>query len=165
MFKDRFENEIDSHIDKRKICAIISANGSQIGGRLMPGYNTKQRRTLLAFLGQHPDELFSARQIADALKAEQISLSAVYRNLVQLEADDQIRRYTKSGTQEAFYEYIAADHCKDVVHMKCVKCGRTFHMTEQNAAMLAELLAQNEQFGLDRNSTVLYGTCSQCKES
>jgi len=131
----------------------------------MSGYNTKQRRILLAFLGQHPDELFSARQIADALKAEQISLSAVYRNLVQLEADDQIRRYTKSGTQEAFYEYIAADHCKNVLHMKCVKCGRTFHMAEQNAAMLAELLAQNEQFGLDRNSTVLYGTCSQCKES
>ncbi len=53
-----------------------------------------------------PDELFSARQIADALK------------------------------------------------------------TEQNAAMLAELPAQNERFGLGRNSTViLYGTCSQCKGS
>ena len=71
----------------------------------MPGHNAKQRRILLAFLGRHPDELFSVRQIADALKAE------------------------------------------------------------QNAAMLAELLAQNEQFGLDRNSTVLYGTCSQCKGS
>ena len=131
----------------------------------MPGYNTKQRRILLAFLEQHPDELFSARQIADALKAEQISLSAVYRNLVQLEADGQIRRYTKSGTQETFFEYIAAEHCKDVLHMKCVKCGRTFHMTEQSAVMLAELLTRNEQFSLDRNNTVLYGACSQCKGS
>jgi len=60
---------------------------------------------MLAFLGPHPDGLFSAPQIADALKAE------------------------------------------------------------QNAAMLAELPAQNERFGLGRNSTVLYGTCSQCKES
>ena len=58
---------------------------------------------MLAFLGPHPDELFSAPQIADALKAE------------------------------------------------------------QNVAMLAELPAQNERFGLGRNSTVLYGTCSQYK--
>ena len=58
---------------------------------------------MLVFLGPHPDELFSAQQIADALKAE------------------------------------------------------------QNAAMLAELPAQNERFGLGRN--VLYGTCSQCKGS
>ena len=93
------EKKIDFRIDKGKIRAIIIANGSQIGERPMPGYNTKQRRILLAFLEQHPDELFSARQIADGLKAEQISLSAVYRNLVQLEADGQIRRYTKSGTQ------------------------------------------------------------------
>ena len=131
----------------------------------MSGYNTKQKKLMLAYLGEHPDEPLSARQIAYALQREHISISTVYRNLADLENEAKIRRCTKSGTQEAFYEYIAADHCKDVVHMKCVKCGRTFHMTEQNAAMLAEFLAQNEQFGLDRNSTVLYGTCSQCKES
>ena len=31
-------------------------------------YNTKQRRALLAFLGEHPDELLTARQMADALQ-------------------------------------------------------------------------------------------------
>ena len=40
-------------------------------------YNTKQRRALLAFLGEHPDELLTARQMADALAEKQISLSAV----------------------------------------------------------------------------------------
>ena len=80
----------------------------------MPGYNTRRRRILLAFLGRHPDELFSARQIADALKAEQISLSAVYRNLVQLEGNGQIWRYTKSGMREAFYTvlYGTCSQCK-----------------------------------------------------
>ena len=33
----------------------------------MSGYNTKQRRALLAFLGEHPDELLTARQMADTL--------------------------------------------------------------------------------------------------
>ena len=32
----------------------------------MSGYNTKQRRALLAFLGEHPDELLTARQMAAA---------------------------------------------------------------------------------------------------
>ena len=35
----------------------------------MSGYNTKQRRALLAFLGEHPDKLLTARQMADALAA------------------------------------------------------------------------------------------------
>ena len=58
----------------------------------MSGYNTKQRRALLAFLGEHPDELLTARQMADALAEKQISLSAVYRNLAQLEAEEKVRR-------------------------------------------------------------------------
>ena len=45
----------------------------------MSGYNTKQRRALLAFLGEQPDELLTARQMADALAEKQISLSAVLR--------------------------------------------------------------------------------------
>ena len=41
-------------------------------------YNTKQRRALLAFLGEHPDKLLTARQMADALAAqsEQFTLDA-----------------------------------------------------------------------------------------
>ena len=39
----------------------------------MSGYNTKQRRALLAFLGEHPDELLTARQMADALAEKQKS--------------------------------------------------------------------------------------------
>lgn len=53
----------------------------------MSSYSTRQRKALLAYLSRHPDELLSARQIADALADEKISLSAVYRNLAQLEAE------------------------------------------------------------------------------
>ena len=52
----------------------------------MSRYSTKQRKSLLAYLSAHPDELLSTRQIADALQHEKISLSAVYRNLSELEA-------------------------------------------------------------------------------
>ena len=63
----------------------------------MSSYSTQQRKALLAYLSRHPDELLSARQIADALADEKISLSAVYRNLAQLEAEEKVRRSSKSG--------------------------------------------------------------------
>ena len=53
----------------------------------MHSYSTRQRKVLLSYLSQHPDELLSARQIEDALADKKISLSAVYRNLAQLETE------------------------------------------------------------------------------
>ena len=130
----------------------------------MSEYKTRQRRTLLAYLSLHPDELLSARQIADALAEEHISLSAVYRNLAQLEAEEKVRRSAKSGSHEAFYQYLDARGCKGALHMSCVKCGKTFHMADSNAALFAKHLAQSEQFTLDAADTVLYGTCADCRE-
>ena len=130
----------------------------------MSSYSTQQRKALLAYLSRHPDELMSARQIADALADEKISLSAVYRNLAQLEAEEKVRRSAKSGSHEAFYQYLDARGCKGALHMSCVKCGKTFHMADSNAALFAKHLAQSEQFTLDAADTVLYGTCADCRE-
>ena len=129
----------------------------------MPRYSTRQRKALRAYLSRHPDELLSARQIADALADEKISLSAVYRNLAQLEAEEKVRRSAKSGSHEAFYQYLDAKGCKGALHMSCVKCGKTFHMADSNAALFAKHLAQSEQFTLDAADTLLYGICSDCK--
>ena len=89
----------------------------------MSSYSTRQRKALLAYLSRHPDELLSARQIADALSDEKISLSAVYRNLAQLEAEEKVRRSSKSGTREVYFQYLDAESCKGALHMSCVKCG------------------------------------------
>ena len=115
-------------------------------------------------MSRHPDELLSARQIADALADEKISLSAVYRNLAQLEAEEKVRRSSKSGTREVYFQYLDAESCKGALHMSCVKCGRTFHMASGNAALFAKHLAQSEQFTLDAADTILYGTCADCRE-
>ena len=58
----------------------------------MPKYSTQQRKALLHYLSEHPDEHLSTRQIAQALAAKKISLSAVYRNLAALEAEGKVRR-------------------------------------------------------------------------
>lgn len=63
----------------------------------MPKYMTKQRKALLSFLSAHADEELSARQIAQTLSGEGISISAVYRNLSALEQEGKIRRVSKNG--------------------------------------------------------------------
>ena len=55
------------------------------GGEILPKYMTKQRKALLSYLSSHADEKLSAKQLEEALCCEGISISAVYRNLSELE--------------------------------------------------------------------------------
>ena len=69
----------------------------KLGGDDLPKYMTKQRKALLAFLSEHADEELTAKQLETALSGEGISISAVYRNLSDLEKEGKIRRVSKSG--------------------------------------------------------------------
>lgn len=89
---------------------------------------TKQRKILLDFLSAHTDESFSAKQIAAELADQNISISAVYRNLAELEADKKIQRITKGRWREVFYQYIDDDECKQCLHLSCKRCGKTYHL-------------------------------------
>ena len=131
----------------------------------MAGYMTRQRRLLLNYLNAHPDELLSPREIARALEADNMSLSAVYRNLAHLEAERQVQRVTRSGSREALYRYAQADDCQGHLHLSCEKCGRTFHMQGEETEQLVEAVARAEGFALDKTGTVLYGVCAECREN
>lgn len=128
----------------------------------MAKYATRQRTVLLEYLSRHHDENLTPRGIAAALETEGISLSAVYRNLAALEAEGRVRRVVASAGREASYQYADAEACRSSLHMSCVKCGRTFHMSAPDAELIESCLRQNECFSIDRSSTVLYGTCAEC---
>ncbi len=129
----------------------------------MAKYMTKQRKMLLNFLSNHADEDISAKQIAELMKSESISISAVYRNLSDLEKDGKIRRVSKSGSREVFYQYTDKASCKDCLHLSCEKCGKTFHMNSDSAKALANALAQDDEFAIDKANSVLYGVCKNCR--
>lgn len=129
----------------------------------MPKYVTRQRRVLLAYLQQHTDETLSAQEIAAALSGERVSLSAVYRNIAELEAEGLLRRSPGAG-REGYYQYIGADKCRDCLHLSCKRCGRTFHMDPKEAEELSRALEKTEGFAIDRADTVLYGVCEICRD-
>ena len=131
----------------------------------MSKYMTKQRKALLSFLSAHADEELTARQLEQALCEQGVSISAVYRNLSELEKEGKIRRISKSGSREVFYLYTDAHACRESLHLSCKKCGKTYHMNSQCADMLINNLAQNDEFTIDKSDTVLYGVCKACKKN
>lgn len=131
----------------------------------MSKYMTKQRKALLAFLSAHADEELTARQMEQALSEQGISISAVYRNLADLEKEGKVRRSSKSGSREVYYLYTDGSECRDCLHLSCEKCGKTYHMSMEGAQTLIDALAQSDEFTVDKSNTVLYGVCKSCKKT
>ena len=131
----------------------------------MAKYMTKQRKILLDYFSRHTHEALSAKQIADALGEDQISASAVYRNLAALEEDGLLKRISKSGSHEAFFQYTDDSGCHEKLHLSCKRCGKMFHMNTSGAEMLIRTIAKNEGFSVDRSETVLYGLCEACQRT
>lgn len=130
----------------------------------MSAYMTKQRKALLDFLYNHHDEVFSTLQIAKALEAEKISQSAIYRNLTALESENKVRRHIRKGTNEVYYQYINPDICKGKIHLNCKNCSSSFHMNVTDADKMVQNMLMNDDFEVDKDITVIYGICKNCKD-
>ena len=103
-------------------------------------------------------------EIADALTQENISLSAVYRNLSDLEADGLLKRSVREGTRDVFYQYIAAEECKDSLHLSCRVCGKSIHLGDAEAERLLDSTLKSTGFQIDKSETILYGVCADCRK-
>ena len=104
-------------------------------------YNTKQRKLLLAYLSEHADEILPTGRIVETLAGKEISASAIYRNLSELEQEGKLRRSSKPGSQEVFYRFTGAESCQGHLHLRCLQCGKTVHM-EQAESDIAHWKAQ-----------------------
>lgn len=125
-------------------------------------YNTKQREILLDFFNKNHDKSFSAKEIASMLDGMNISVSAVYRNLSELEKNGKVRKTSKNGSRDAYYQYVDCEDCKGHLHLSCTKCGSTTHLDDNQTKILLDVVASNANFNIDKNSTVLYGLCKKC---
>lgn len=130
----------------------------------MATYMTKQRKLMLAYLSAHADETLPTSRIVEALAGAGISASAIYRNLAALEQEGKLKRSAKPGSQELYYRYSGAESCQGHLHLSCLCCGKTVHMEESETDALAQRLAANRGFTLDRGDTVLYGICADCQK-
>jgi len=125
-------------------------------------YSTEQRNILFSFLQSNPDTQFTAKQIENALSSKNISRSAVYRNLSELENEGIIKRCSKAGTRETFYQYIDSKACKNHIHLSCTKCGKISHLEHKTAELLVSDVSSSEGFKINVGETTLFGICKNC---
>ena len=130
----------------------------------MKKYMTSQRKILLEYLSRHHDRQISAKQIEEDLRLQGISLSAVYRNLSDLENENLVKRCTKGGKREVYYQYVAAESCKNALHLTCKICGRTTHMSADTTSDFCLRLLASDGFEVDKSETIIYGVCKNCRQ-
>ena len=126
-------------------------------------YITKQRKLLLDILEEHCDETLSADQIAGFISDRSVSRSAIYRNLQFLESEGKIKRISVQGNNKIFYRYCDGEECREHIHLSCSGCGRTFHLDVNSTDSLVSSVIKGSDFEIDRQSTVLYGLCKECR--
>lgn len=125
-------------------------------------YKTDQRNVLLQFLQENPDKMFSEKQMEEALVSKNISRSALYRNLLALENEGKVKRCTKSGNREIFFQYVGLEDCKSQIHLNCIKCGKIFHLENKIAEEMISEVESTQGFEINRGETTIYGICKGC---
>ena len=89
----------------------------------------------------------------------------MYRYLDKLAGEQRIMKYVADKGEKAVFQYVdEGRHCREHLHLKCVQCGRIYHldchfMDEVRAHLMAE-----HGFTLQCEGSVLYGLCRRCAQ-
>ena len=110
------------------------------------GYNTKTRQLILDYLINNRQHAVSASNILEHLEDEGVSPNptTVYRYLDKLAGEQRIMKYVADKGEKAVFQYVdEGRHCREHLHLKCVQCGRIYHldchfMDEVRAHLMAE---------------------------
>lgn len=132
------------------------------------GYNTRTRQLILDYLINNCQHAVSASNILEHLEAQGASPNptTVYRYLDKLAGEQRIMKYVADKGERAVFQYVdEGRHCREHLHLKCVQCGRIYHldchfMDEVRAHLMAE-----HGFTLQCEGSVLYGLCRHCAQN
>jgi len=120
----------------------------------------------LEFLKQSQGEHVTADMILEYLSdhGTPVGKATVYRYLDLLEKQEMVRKYQTDDRRKACYQY-AEDmaNCRYHYHLKCVSCGRLFHITCHELDHVADHMLKEHGFLVDESRTVYYGMCSLCR--
>lgn len=129
----------------------------------MAKYVTKQRLILQDYLSRKLDEELSAKKVAEDLAEQKVSLSAIYRNLAEMEKEHLVVQCSKEGSREFYFRYIGESVCQQSLHLSCRLCHKLEHITPEDTTLFQMQFLNQFHFVLDVPNTVFYGICKQCQ--
>lgn len=95
---------------------------------------------------------------------QDISKSAVYRNVAEMEKEGLLCRISEKNRQETLYQYVDPEHCCDIVHLKCETCNNTFHMNKHVSRLIFNMAMDDYNFKVNAKTALLYGECATCSQ-
>ena len=128
----------------------------------MKGYQTEQKKLLLAYLSSHADRSFTLEELAAVMTACGVGKSTVYRLVARLSDEGAVRRYAREEGRGYTYQYLERQECHSHLHLRCSICGRVIHLSEEISRIFAKTLLESNQFQLDDGRTLLFGRCDAC---
>jgi Fur family ferric uptake transcriptional regulator len=120
------------------------------------------QRLAIAELLFASDHHLSAEQIADGLGARgtRVGTATVYRTLdVLVESGLVVER----DLGEGFLRFEAANDEPLHDHLRCTSCGRFELFRDDGVKLLAERVAVQQGFDLERQRLVIHGVCRDCR--
>lgn len=131
-------------------------------------YRTKQREIILDYLKKCQDGHVTIDEVTDHLKSEgnKVGRTTIYRYMEKLADEGFLRKYYIEEGVGACYQYQGNSEsaCRSHFHLKCVKCGRLFHVSCDFLQQIEEHVYDHHHFLVDNSKTVLYGICEACQK-
>ncbi len=120
-------------------------------------YKTKQRDAILQYFSDKPHTSHTARDVIDACG---ISEATVFRSLTHLTDEGLLKRFTTPHGSTYQYSGCGGHH----MHLKCKSCGTLVHLECSFAEEIMRHFAAEHHFALDKEETVFYGFCEECRK-
>lgn len=124
-------------------------------------YHTEQKAALVTFLSENAQRQFTVRELARAVaERTEIGESTVYRLIAGLVEEGRVRRFAVG--RSFYYQFVGGENCDSHLHLKCLACGRLFHLDGSVSQFMRRQILATNRFRLDEGETVLFGTCHDC---
>ena len=98
----------------------------------MSGYQTEQKRKLLAFLEQNAEAAYSIDEIIRGLSEAHPNetlpgKSTLYRLMTRLVDEGAVKRFVKGNSRHFVYQLLRGKDCVGHLHLRCSSCGHQPH--------------------------------------
>jgi len=127
-------------------------------------YKTQQRKILLNCIMSHAGKHMTVDDLLYELRKDghTIGQTTVYRNLNKLVESGIIRKYTISGTEGAYYEYLPEENSETSFHLQCEDCGELMHFHCEAMSEIHQHVYEGHALWINPSKTVFYGKCPGC---
>lgn len=130
-------------------------------------YKTKAREEIMAYLKEHTEQRFTAREIFEAVSGHEdgINRTTVYRNLDRLCETGDLLKFKEPNQDSWYYQYSSDhDHCDEHMHAQCSECGRIFHLEKSFADTFEKKVLNEYGLMIDPSKTIIIGKCDKCRD-